>query len=84
MELATKEAAPGGDALYDGETQVGLVTCGMYSRLTERSMAIARLDPAYAVAGRKLQLRGTTLSCAATTHTLPFDDPDKVKRTAKG
>ena len=56
----------------------------MYSRLTERSMAIARLDPAYAVAGRKLTLRGAKLECPATTHTLPFDDPDKIKRTAKG
>ena len=84
IELASKEAALGGDALYDGDTKVGFVTCGMYSRLTERSMAIARLDPAYAVAGRKLELRGASLTCGATTHTLPFDDPQKLKRTAKG
>ena len=32
----------------------------------------------------KLELRGANLTCAATTHTLPFDDPDKTKRTAKG
>lgn len=84
VELASKEAALGGDPLYDGDTKVGFVTCGMYSRLTERSMAIARLDPAYAVAGRKLELRGASLTCGATTHTLPFDDPQKLKRTAKG
>jgi len=80
----TKEAALGGDSLFDGDQQVGVVTCGMYSRLTNRSMAIARMDPAYAVAGRKLELRGAQLKCAASTHTLPFDDPEKVKRTAKG
>ncbi|MGL4407845.1 MAG: aminomethyltransferase family protein [Zoogloea sp.] len=84
IELDSKEAALGGDALYDGDKKVGFVTCGMYSRLVDRSMAIARLDPEYAVAGRKLTLKGAQLTCAATTHTLPFDDPDKTKRTAKG
>ena len=41
VELASKEAALGGDALYDGDTKVGFVTCGMYSRLTERSMGMS-------------------------------------------
>jgi len=84
IELDSKEVAQGGDLLFDGDKQVGLVTCGMYSRLTKRSIALARLDPAYAVAGRKLELRGAQLKCGATTHTLPFDDPEKLKRTAKG
>jgi len=84
IELDSKEVAQGGDLLFDGDKQVGLVTCGMYSRLTKRSIALARLDPAYAVAGRKLELRGAQLKCGATTHTLPFDDPEKIKRTAKG
>lgn len=84
VELDSKEVAQGGDLLFDGDKQVGLVTCGMYSRLTQRSIALARLDPAYAVAGRKLELRGAQLKCGATTHTLPFDDPEKIKRTAKG
>jgi aminomethyltransferase len=30
-----------------------------------------------------LQLQGASLNCAATTHSLPFDDPEKTKRTAK-
>ena len=55
----------------------------MFSRLTGRSMAIARLDPAYAVHGMAMQLRGAALNCAASAHTLPFDDPQKTKRTAK-
>lgn len=84
VELDSKEVAQGGDLLFDGERQVGLVTCGMYSRLTGRSIALARLDPAYAVAGRKLSLKGAALQCGATTHTLPFDDPEKTKRLAKG
>ena len=84
VELDTKEIAQGGDAIWDGDTKVGFVTCAMYSRLTGRGMAIARMDPAYAAPGRALELRGATLRCAATTHTLPFDDPEKLKRTAKG
>jgi len=84
VELDTKEIAQGGDAIWDGDTKVGFVTCAMYSRLTGRGMAIARMNTDYAVPGRALELRGATLRCAATTHTLPFDDPEKLKRTAKG
>ncbi|MCX7252375.1 MAG: aminomethyltransferase family protein [Burkholderiales bacterium] len=83
IELEQLEAAQAGDGLWDGEQKVGFVTCGMVSRLTQRSMAIARLDPAYAVPGRALELRGAALTCAATTASLPFDDPQKTKRTAK-
>jgi len=83
VEFASTDAAQAGDALFDGDKKVGFVTCGMYSRLTGRSMAIARMEPAYAVPGRALALRGVALSCAATTHSLPFDDPQKTKRMAK-
>lgn len=84
VELDSTDVALGGDTLWDGERQVGITTCGMYSRLTKRSLALARLDPAYAVAGRSLSLRSQQFQCAATTHTLPFDDPEKSKRLAKG
>jgi aminomethyltransferase len=84
VEFSSQEAAQAGDSLYDGDQKVGFVTCAMYSRLSQRSMAIARLDTAYAAPGRKLQVQGAALSCAAITHTLPFDDPEKTKRTAKG
>ncbi len=83
VELQQLEAAQAGDGLWDGDRKVGFVTCAMVSRLTQRSMAIARLDPAYAVPGRALELRGAALTCAATTASLPFDDPQKTKRTAK-
>jgi aminomethyltransferase len=77
------QAAQGGDTLWAGEKQVGTITCGMYSRLTGKSMAIARVAPEFAVPGKALAVRGS-LNVAAATHTLPFDDPDKKKRTAKG
>jgi aminomethyltransferase len=84
IEFDSADVALGGDTLWDGDRKVGVVTQGMYSRLTKRSLAIARMDPAYAVVGRKLQLRGAQLTCGATTQALPFDDPEKTKRTAVG
>ncbi len=77
-------AADMGDAVYAGDTQVGVVTCAMVSTLTQKSMAIARLAVPQAVAGTKLELRGKKLRAPATAHTLPFDDPEKKKRTAVG
>jgi aminomethyltransferase len=37
-----------------------------------------------AVAGTRLEVRGKQLQATATAHTLPFDDPEKSKRTAVG
>jgi aminomethyltransferase len=78
------KAADMGDPVYAGGKPVGVVTCAMVSTLTKKSMAIMRLQPQFAVAGTKLELRGKQLQAAATAHTLPFDDPEKSKRTAVG
>jgi aminomethyltransferase len=77
-------AADMGDEVYADGKKVGVITCGMYSTLTKRSMALARLDLAAAVQGKKLEVRGKRVKAAATAHTLPFDDPDKKKRSASG
>ena len=74
----------GGDALYADGKQVGVITCGMYSTLTHKSMAIARMDVAAAVHGKKLEVRGKNVGASAIAHTLPFDDPEKKKRMAVG
>lgn len=73
-----------GDPVYAGDRKVGVVTCGMYSSLTKKSMAIARLDLDCAVQGTRLEVRGRNVQVKAIAHTLPFDDPDKKKRTAVG
>jgi aminomethyltransferase len=73
-----------GDGVYADGKQVGVVTCGMYSSLTRKSMALARLDPGAAVHGRRLEIRGKRVNAPASAHTLPFDDPQKKKRTASG
>ncbi|MFO1146766.1 MAG: aminomethyltransferase family protein [Alsobacter sp.] len=71
-----------GDLIFEGDRRVGVVTCGMVSRATGRSMAIARLDVAAARHGAPLTAKGSSTSCSAIAHALPFDDPQKTKRTA--
>jgi len=73
-----------GDAVYAGDKKVGVITCGMYSSLTRKSMAIARLDVPVAVHGTRLEIRGKKVNGPATAHMLPFDDVEKKKRTAVG
>ena len=73
-----------GDGVFANGKKVGVVTCAMYSTLTKKSMAIARLELPSAVQGTHLEIRGKRVNGAATAHTLPFDDPDKKKRTAVG
>ena len=82
--LDGKTAADMGDPVYEGDTKVGVITCAMVSTLTGKSIAIARLDVSAAVHGTKLKVRGKNVDTSATAHTLPFDDPEKKKRTAVG
>ena len=73
-----------GDRLYVGDRSVGVITCAMYSTLTKQSMALARLDVDVAVHGTALEVRGANVTGPATAHSLPFDDPEKKKRLARG
>ncbi|CDM61259.1 MULTISPECIES: aminomethyltransferase family protein [Rhizobium] len=73
-----------GDEVWDGDKKVGVITCPSYSKLTNRSMAIMRVDVAYAVQGTKLQVKGKNVNAPAIAHTITFDDPKKTKRTAQG
>ncbi len=77
------QAAAEGDTVWAGDRRVGVITVAMRSRLTDRSMAIARLDVPQTVHGTPLEIRGS-ISTTAIAHDLPFDDPDKEKRTAIG
>jgi len=73
-----------GDEVYLDGRRVGVITCGMYSTLTHKSMALARLALPAAVHGKRLEIRGKRVTGGATAHTLPFDDPEKKKRSAPG
>lgn len=73
-----------GDELWADGRKVGVITCPSYSKLTNRSMAIARLDVPYARQGAPLEVRGRNVKAGAIAHTITFDDPEKKKRTAVG
>jgi aminomethyltransferase len=78
----TDKAMESGAEIYIDGRKAGKITQGMYSTLMKKSLAIAQLDPQYAKDGIKLEVSGTKLKCSATTHALPFDDPERKKFTA--
>jgi aminomethyltransferase len=74
----------GGDEVWTDGRKVGVITCPCYSKLTNKSMAIMRVDVPYAKQGVKLEVRGKNVKASAIAHTITFDDPEKKKRTAVG
>ncbi|RUM97568.1 aminomethyl transferase family protein [Pseudaminobacter arsenicus] len=82
--LEGDKPADEGAPIYRNGKKVGVVTCAMYSPLVKKSMGIARLDVDCAVQGTPLEIHNESGTVKATAHTLPFDDPKKLKRTAKG
>ena len=75
--------AEGAEVFKDG-AKVGVVTCAMYSPLKDQTMAIARLAVDCAEQGVRLEVTGEKGMLGGMAHTMPFDDPKKLKRTAKG
>jgi aminomethyltransferase len=75
-------AAPG-DQLFSNGQNAGVITCSHHSKLTNKTMAVARLNPKVAVHGTPLEVKGS-INTKAIAHNLPFDDPEKKKRTAVG
>ena len=73
-----------GDELWANGRQVGVITCPSYSKLTKKSMAIARMDVDCARQGTPLEVRGKTVKAKAIAHTISFDDPEKKKRNVMG
>lgn len=68
-----------GAGLYiDGE-QVGHVTTPAYSRRLGKSLALVHLVPSAAVAGTRLELKGSRIQCSATAASIPFVDPQRKR-----
>ncbi len=78
----TERVLDAGDELFADGKPVGVVTCGMYSRQTGRSLAIGRLAVDCARDGVALEVRGKAGRCPAVAHSITFDDPKKLKRNA--
>lgn len=79
----TTPAEEGAALMKDGK-QVGVVTIGMYSSLFEHNIGIARMPVDCAVDGTKMVVKNGDAEIACVAHSMPFYDPQKKKRTAKG
>jgi len=81
--IADADVAVEADAelIYEGRV-VGKVTGPNYSPVLKKSLALVQLEPALAVPGTQLQVKGETLQCTATVSNLPFYDPTKSKRSS--
>jgi aminomethyltransferase len=82
--IDTDGPADAGDIVLADGRKVGVITCPCYSKLTKKSMAIMRVEVAYAKQGAKLNVAGKNVKASAIAHTITFDDPEKRKRTAVG
>jgi aminomethyltransferase len=85
LKLDGTKVPGNGAPVFRGGKQVGLVTQAMYSPLNKWTIAIARLAVDCANEGTRLTVNCATHGeIAATTHSMPFFDPDKKRRTAQG
>jgi aminomethyltransferase len=85
LKLEGSNAPGNGAPVFRGDTQVGVVTQAMHSSLNQHTIAIARLPVDCANNDTKLTVRCATHGeIAATTHSMPFYDIEKKRRTAKG
>lgn len=85
LKLEGTNVPGNGAPVFRGDQQVGVVTQAMYSSLNKHNIAIARLPVDCANNDTKLTVRCATHGeIAATTHSMPFYDVDKKRRTVKG
>jgi aminomethyltransferase len=85
LKLDGKNVPGNGAPVMRGGKKVGTVTQAMYSPLNTHNIAIARLPVDCANDGTKLTVNCATHGeIAAVTSKMPFYDPDKKRRTAKG
>lgn len=84
VKLEGDEAPDDGAPLFKDGKQVGVVTCGLYSPLQKYSVGIARMPVDCAKDGTKMVVKNQSGDINCVAHSMPFYDPDKKKRAAKG
>ena len=85
VKLEGTTPADEGAKLYHNSQHVGFVTIGHYSNLNKHNVGIARMPVACTKPGTQMVVKnhnGMEIPCIA--HTMPFYDPEKKIRTAKG
>lgn len=84
LKLEGTNVPGNGAPVYRGDSKIGVVTQAMHSPLNDWTIAIARLPVDCANNGTPLEVRCATHGAiAATTHSMPFYDVEKKRRTAK-
>ena len=84
LKLTGSDVPGNGAPVMQSGKKVGVVTQAMYSPLNKHNIAIARLPVDCANNGTKLVVNcGTHGAINATTHSMPFYDVDKKRRTGK-
>jgi dimethylglycine dehydrogenase len=68
--------------VFDGDTNVGLTTSGVWSHTLKKSVALAYVSAAKAVPGTKLQVNVLGQMRSATVHAEPLYDPRNEKLRA--
>ena len=85
LKLDGSNVPGNGAPVMQGGKKVGVVTQAMYSPLNKHNIAIARLPVDCATDGTKLVVNCDTHGAInAVSHSMPFFDVDKNRRTAKG
>jgi aminomethyltransferase len=82
LELAGNEVVGHGDCVHVGRARIGTVTSGTRSPILRKSIAMARVDIAYAAPGTEVEigkLDGHQKRLPATVVPFPFYDPQKTK-----
>ena len=82
LELDGNEVAVHGDCVHVGRSQIGVVTSGTRSPILRKSIALCRIDAAYAAPGTEVEvgkIDGHQKRIPAKVVKFPFYDPEKLK-----
>lgn len=82
LDIAGNETVGHGDGVYDGRAQVGVITSATRSPLLSKTIALCRIDIAYAALGTAVEvgkLDGQQKRIPAKVVRFPFYDPEKTR-----
>ncbi len=82
LELTGNEPGAGGDGVYVGRSQVGVVTSATRSPVLKKNIALARLDVTHAELGAEVEvgkIDGHQKRIPATVVRFPHYDPEKTR-----
>ena len=82
LELAGEESTTNGDCVHVGKPQIGAITSATRSPVLGKSVALCRIDVAYAALNTEVEIAkfdGRQKRIPARVVPLPFYDPDKTR-----